>query len=287
MNRIVFFAALTFVGFSILIVIQRVQFYDNRLHVVFCNIGQGDAIFIRTPNGSDILYDGGPSDDVLNCLSKNMPFWDRDIELMILSHPHEDHLRGLISVIESYEVKAFMTEELSNKTASYKELVSRLRTHKIPTKYVLAGDFVRIASGLQLAVLGPSREYIQKTSPGGTIGESAEFASLILHLSSGEFDLLLTGDSQIEGLEEGVEGLEKSIEVLHVPHHGSRFGLGSRLIERINPQLAVISVGKNKYGHPSKEALRLLEEKNTKTLRTDQSGDIEIVSDGKNWRIKQ
>src|SRR3989337_4197125 len=93
-------------------VYQNIIYNDKKLHVVICNVGQGDAIFVRTPSGSDILIDGGPDDSVLNCLGKHMPFWDRTLELVMLSHPHTDHFMGLFSVLQNYKVTAFASENL-------------------------------------------------------------------------------------------------------------------------------------------------------------------------------
>ena len=90
-----------------ILVYQNITYNDKKLHVVICDVGQGDAIFIRTPSGSDILIDGGPDDSVLACLGKHMPFWDRTLEIMILTHPHADHLTGLIDVSKSYSVSAW------------------------------------------------------------------------------------------------------------------------------------------------------------------------------------
>ncbi len=85
---------------------------DGKLHLVFCDVGQGDAIYIKTPKGSDILVDGGPNEKVLDCLGRHLPFYDRDIELVVLTHPHADHFTGLISVLERYSVKKIVLENI-------------------------------------------------------------------------------------------------------------------------------------------------------------------------------
>lgn len=262
------------------------RFNDGRLHVVFCDVGQGDAIYLRTPKGIDVLVDGGPNDAVLGCLSSHMPFWDRTIELVFLTHPHADHLTGLISVLDRYTVLSFNTENLTNTTAGFRKLTETIRAKKIKSRYVGAGDTFRTKDGLSIRVLGPTESFLLTTSPEGVIGESGEFGSLITLVSFGEFRLLLTGDSQKEGLRDGLWRVGESVDVVQVPHHGSKTGLDADILTRIKPRFAVISVGKkNRYGHPNKETLKLLGDKDTKIVRTDQNGEIEIISDGKTFWV--
>lgn len=267
---------------------QYGKFIDNRLHVIFCDVGQGDAIHIRTPSGFDILVDGGPTDAVLSCLSESMPFWDRTIDAVVLTHPHQDHLAGLIPAIQRYTILSFYTENISNDSKSFGELLNLVKSSNIVFRYVYQGDLFRTKDGISFRILGPSKEFLRKTSPGGKIGEKSEFASVVTLVSYGSFETLLTGDSQTAGLKDALALTgSKSIEVLQVPHHGSKTGLDGSLLDILNPKFAVISVGKNnKYSHPTKQILDLLNENKIKVLRTDRDGKVEIVSDGKNYSIK-
>jgi len=272
--------------FLVFFVWQYIIFSNRQLHIIFCNVGQGDAILIRTPEGKQILLDGGPDDTVLRCVSDHMPFWDRNIELIILSHPHADHLNGLISVLDRYEVDHFITEPLENKTEGYKALLALVARRHIKKQDVLAGDVMRIEPEVLLSVLGPTKQYLERTSPQGSIGESSEFGSLITKFSYRDFDVLFTGDSQVSGLNAALKGETFEVDVLHVPHHGSKYGLDKKLMEGIDPKLSVISVGrKNRYGHPAPFILTLLQNHRVKYFRTDQDGDIEIVSDGKKFWV--
>ena len=284
-------AALLFLLGCILIY-QNITYNDKKLHVVICDVGQGDAIFIRTPNGSDILIDGGPDDSVLTCLGKHMPFWDRDLELVILTHPHSDHFIGLFSVLKSYKVKSFATEDLGNKTLGAGLLTDLIKRKAISARFVLAGDRFRLNDRVLLEIVGPTQEFIDQTSPGGTIGESGEFASVLTLVRYGKFSALLTGDSQASELS-GILPLhftqgqdDKPLDILQVPHHGSRFGLTAKILDILNPEIAIISVGKNSYGHPTPFILDLLKSANIKTFRTDQNGEVEVISDGVNFSIK-
>lgn len=109
---------------------QTIEFSDKKLHLVFCDIGQGDAIYIRTPDGDDILIDGGPNEKVLDCLASNMPIWDRKIEAIYLTHPDADHLTGLISVVNNYEVDYFGTSDAPKSTGVFKELNNALEANR-------------------------------------------------------------------------------------------------------------------------------------------------------------
>ena len=105
MKGFLFFALLTLIFLAGLFVLQAAQRDDGKLQIIFCDVGQGDAVLIRTPSGSDMLFDGGPNKKVLSCLSEYLPFWDRDIEMMFLSHPHADHLIGLLDVFDRYTLR--------------------------------------------------------------------------------------------------------------------------------------------------------------------------------------
>jgi len=287
MKKIVVIGFILLVSLGGIAAYQYAKFHDGKLHVVFCNVGQGDAIFIRTPKGMDILVDGGPDDSVLSCLSSNMPFWDRDLELVILTHPHADHLNGLISLLEHYKVDSFATENIKNNTGGFSRLMEKIKDENIKIRYVYAGDRFVFKDGVILKIAGPSKEFIKKTSPGGVIGERREFASVLSFIKYKGFEVLLTGDSQASGLNEGImDGRIGDIEVLQVPHHGSKTGLTSEILDSIKPELAVISVGKNNYGHPSEEEIKILRDRDIRILRTDLNGEIEIVSDGLSWGVR-
>lgn len=288
MKKIILLVSFSFFALGILFIYQYFKFNDGKLHVVICDVGQGDAIFIRTPQGSDVLIDGGPDNSVLACLSNHMPFWDRTLELVILTHPHADHFMGLFSVLKAYKVNIFATEDLENKTLGFSEFRKTIKDKNGSTRFVFAGDKFRLKDGVIFEIIGPTREFLSQTSPGGTIGETSEFGSVETLIRYKDFATLLTGDSQAEELGDAVERyIVKDIDILQIPHHGSRFGLTADILDILNPKIAVISVGaKNRYGHPAPFILDLLNSKNIKTLRTDQDGEVKIVSDGKTWKVK-
>lgn len=282
MKRIIFFISFITIILIAIFMYQYVRFYDNKLHLVFCNVGQGDAIFIKTPGGSTILIDGGPDKSILQCLSSHMPFWKRNISMVILTHPHADHLQGLLYVFDRYAVSTFVTENLKNTTFGYKEVLRKVQDNHISSQYVVAGNSVSIGT-VSVKIIGPTEDFLHTTSPNGMIGENKEFASIETLLTYGTFNALLTGDSQALELQNSLENNGSiSLSVLHVPHHGSASGLSREVLQMLNPKLSVISVGlHNLYHHPNPFTIALLKEAQIPIKRTDQDGEVEIISDGK------
>lgn len=268
-----------------ILVYQNITFNDKKLHVVICDVGQGDAILIRTPQGSDVLIDGGPDNSVLNCLGKHLPFWDRTIEIVVLTHPHADHLTGLIDVLKRYRVLVFGTGKIGNSTAAYRELIKLLEQNQIKQQFLYQGDKFTLKDGVILETLWPTQEWVdQNAGVGESLNENG--FSAIESLNYKNFSALFSADAQAEDLEK-IDSLVGEIDLLKVPHHGSKFGLNADILGILNPKIAAISVGKNnKYGHPTRFILDLFKSFNIKTLRTDQMGDIEIISDGQEFRVK-
>lgn len=287
MRKAIFVFVLILLSLGVFLSVHLIVFSDKMLHIVFCDVGQGDAILIRTPSGIVSVVDGGPDESIMNCLANHLPFWERTITLLLLSHPHADHYVGIIGILDRYKVKSFATEKLNNDTILFRALFERTKAHKLSTRHLYGGDAFRFKDGVTIRVLGPSREYLAQTSPGGQIGEKAEFASLVLLVSYGKFSVLLTGDSQASGIDDALRNSNVGkISVLQVPHHGSRTGLTKDILDRLKPGLAVISVGKNNYGHPSPEMIDLLRAKGIEQRETIKNGDIEIVTEGNGFILK-
>lgn len=258
------------------------MFYDGKLHIVFCDVGQGDGILITTPSSKQILIDAGPDQSIVDCLSKHMPFWDRTIEVALLTHPHADHFMGYYYVVDRYHIEQFATEKLMNKTDAFVGLVEKLREKKILMRYIVAGD--RWRSGeVMLTVAAPTDEFITSQNPDRFITNSAESASLVMQVTYGKFAALLTGDAPLDEMREigKVEGLD----ILQIPHHGSNTGVDGEVLATFSPHIAVISVGKNNYGHPTPQTLGLLKERGISVLRTDEKGTIDVMSDGLTFEV--
>lgn len=274
------------------------QLPDDQLHLVFCHVGQGDAALISYRT-TQILIDGGPAaGGVLECLSQNLPFYDREIEMMVLTHPEADHFTGLIDVIERYNVKQFVINGLAKDTSGFWSFREGVLAEGAPIYSPKAGDQLKVGP-LVFSVLWPrdklgselvwqSPTITDKTQVLGVATVTGELndTSIVLKLSFGDFDALLTGDISTEIEQEMGKGVyTEPVEVLKIAHHGSKYSTSSEFLGKLKPALAVISVGKNSFGHPTKEVLTRLRDNEIAILRTDKKGEIEIVSDGKSWQI--
>jgi competence protein ComEC len=261
---------------------------DEKLRLVFCDVGQGDATLMSWKN-YQVLVDGGPNEAVLECLGKNLPFWDRKIEVVALTHPQADHMTGLIEVVKRYEVGEMMAPWVVNETPEFWELRRRVMEKGIKVKELVKGDELRVG-GMRLKVLWPETRGGNELAWGG--GSEAEVlgasypgdvneVSLVLEGSFGKFDWLLTGD--VSEKEEGLMEVDE-VEVLKVAHHGSRYSTSEGFLEKVKPELAVISVGeRNRFGHPTATVLERLVETGAKVLRTDEEGTVVIASDDQRW----
>ena len=129
---------------------------DGKLHLVICDVGQGDAIFIRTPEGLDVLIDGGPDKKVLDCLARHMSFWDKTLEAVILTHPDADHITGLVDVIKRYYVISFYTQANSGRTQIYKLFESTLAEKKLSARFVMRGDVLGLGEDIELDIISPA-----------------------------------------------------------------------------------------------------------------------------------
>ncbi len=256
---------------------------DGKLHVTFLDVGQGDAIFIQTPRGQKILVDGGPSPTILlAALGRRVPFWERTIDLVVLTHPHDDHVSGLIPVLERYKVKAFLDGGQEHPTPTYTRCLELVQEKDIPYQLGRAGMQIQLGQRLRMQILHPQGEFLSGTH------SDVNNNSIVLRLAYGPISFLLTGDVEEEAeavLLSSNEDLASTI--LKSPHHGSETSLHPRFLEAVHPQLAVIQVGAdNEFGHPALTTLAKLEEHGVAVRRTDQNGTVEVVSDGERYWIK-
>lgn len=264
---------------------------DDLLHIYFCDVGQGDAVLIKTPQGRKILVDGGPGDQVLKCLSEALPFYDHDLDLVILTHPHADHLGGLIEVLRTYQIKKLIFQQVPYESADYQEFVDLVREKKLPVWEVVAGDILALDQQSRAEVWYPlSKEEIEvlDTPFDPYDGEDVNDSSIVFRLVCGGFETLLTGDAP-EAVQKLLlqQGTVKPSDVLKVAHQGAEDGLDKNFLEKVSPELTVISVGeKNRYGHPHKETLEELKNAGVVIRRTDEDGTIEVVSDCRTWWVR-
>ncbi len=250
------------------------------LEVNFFDVGQGDSVFIETPKNQQILIDGGPDSQVLARLAKEMPFWDRTIDLVILTHPEKDHMVGLLEVLKRYKVENILWTGIIRDTPEFEQWQREISEEGGNIKIAQAGQKV-IASKAILEILNPL-----ENMAGQELKDSNE-TSIVSRMSFGENSFLFTGDiyksDEVKLLGEGIN-LES--DILKISHHGSKTSTSKEFVEKVSPETAVISVGKdNSYGHPTQEVLDILKSYGIRILRTDQQGNIKIISDGKKLTI--
>lgn len=267
-NKIILFCILFEVSLGIVVfsLFQKAKTFK----VIFFDVGQGDAILIRTLDGQDILIDGGPDKTVVQKLGKFMPFYDRDIELMILTHPEKDHITGLITVLKRYKVKEIIISDVSKPTTFFKEWLKEVEKNKIPVKIAKEGDQIVIDNDTIFYVLHPKKEHIKRY----TVND----LSLVLRLKYKQIYFLFTGDISKKIELELIREKEIKSDLLKVAHHGSYTSSDLKFLQEVKPEYAVISVGeKNYFGHPHKKVLFNLERIGSKILRTDKLGDIKFI----------
>ena len=261
MSKVTRYMLIVMVLVVILLIIANTQI-DDDLHVYFLDVGQGDAILIRY-RGINILIDGGPNKKVLSGLGAAMPFYDRKIDLVLVTHSDADHLTGVIEVLNRYQVERVMWGGYQEHEL-YREFLSKLNGVEIVTPQntkILIDDF-------KLSVLWPDRDDLKTEEPNDL--------SLLVRLDlAGQAIALLTGDISSE-TERYLLVDEKYIkaDILKVAHHGSKNSSADDFLGAVSARYGIISVGENKYGHPTTEALERLNNKNVQILRTDEQGII-------------
>jgi competence protein ComEC len=247
---------------------------DGRLHVHFLDVGQGNAVFVQAPDGRQILIDGGPSPTVLlNQLAKVMPFWDRSLDLVVLTHADADHMIGLLPLMERYRVAQVLDvpeAAMSQWATPWLEALARpdvQHTHARRGMRLMVGQLV-------FTVLHPGA--IPITGSGSDSNNSA----IVLRLDYGQTSFLLASDAELPAeADMMVAGLPLRADVLQVAHHGSNASTSAPFLASVAPRIAIIQAGAgNRFGHPHPDLLGRLA--GVEVRRTDEHGRIEVVSDG-------
>jgi competence protein ComEC len=253
---------------------------DGRLHVWFLDVGQGDAIFIQTPSGRQVLIDGGASAQaLLGQMGAVMPFWDRSLDLVVLTHPDADHMDAQVAALGRYRATAaWMTAAGAASTASAAWQAAATAAGA-QVQIQAAGGWAEFGDGVAIWVLSPD-------APGFAGEDTDNENSLVAKLVYGEFSALLTGDAGAQAEAQlAARRAPLGSTVLKVAHHGSKFSTSEEFVRSVDPLLAVIQVGAgNDYGHPSPETLARLAEQTI--LRTDENGAIEVTSDGRQMWVE-
>lgn len=252
---------------------------EGTLFVAYLDVGQGDATLIQTPDGMQVLIDGGRNNTVLRGLTKYLGYFDRDIDIVIITHPDLDHIGGLIDVFKKYEIKTVLMTENVSETPAYKLLKRELEAENAELLFARRGQVFDLGVGphgtTTLAVLFPDRDPTHLES---------NTSSIVARLVYGEHEFIFSGDSPstIEEYLVSVDGAALRSDVLKIGHHGSKTSTAETYLSAVSPALAVISAGKdNRYGHPHPEVTGRLDERGIPYKNTADSGSVVVISDGK------
>lgn len=250
---------------------------NDYFKVIFFDVGQGDSSLIITPTGKTILTDGGPDNKVLRELGKELPFWVRHLDAVVLTHAHDDHLLGLIEVCRRYQIKQILYNNLDFNTPALTALTNTLRAEKIKLTVVYPGMVFNFGDNCQLQILAASKEQ----------GIDENDYSIVSSFNCLDRKVLFTGDAGLK-IEESLlnKKIDLKADILKISHHGSKTANSINFLQAVNPKLALISLGlNNKYKHPDSNIIERLKKIAVDIYRTDLSGSLVILANNKEISI--
>ena len=265
----VYLLDIIFVSCTLAYPLWQEKTYASNPEIIFLNVGQGDSILVQQGR-YQMLIDVGPDDSVIFSLSKYMPWYDRDIDILVLTHPHEDHIGGMYSVLEKYNVKKIYYNPVDYDNAGYRFLLQNYSDILIP---VSSGDNVRIDDIFGIVIYPFKKDTLQEQS------QNINNDSIVMLLYINEKKILLMGDAEQE-VEEKIIDLSflNNVFILKAGHHCSKSSSSDEFVKKISPEIAVCCCGRdNKFGHPSRETLEKFEKYGIKYFVTYESGDIKYV----------
>ena len=266
----------------LLVIVNVIIFYSlyyvsgTNLMVAFLDVGQGDAIFIKAPNGRQMLIDGGPNVSVLRELGQVMPFYDRSLDVIIATHADQDHIGGLVEVLKRFKVDLLIRSNATSSSAVYQELENLIKEKNIKEEIIISPEILTFDSGMELDIIFPDKD---------TAGWDTNDSSIVSKLIYGGKSFLLTGDlpQKMEKYLVGKYGNFLKSDVLKVGHHGSKNSSSELFVGTVAPTYSVISAGlNNRYGHPARETLDTLNKFGGQILETLGQGMVSFDSDGRN-----
>ena len=295
------FSLVTIIGLSLIKV-----WPDSKVHVVFCDVGQGDAVLI-TYQFTQLLIDSGPDAKVLKCLQKNIPFFDKTIEIVIATHPDKDHIGGFPAVFGHFRANDFFVLGVAKNTddfRAFRNSVIQLQQQGT-TLWFPNFQTIKIAEAVELEIITPRQSIGSKNLFSSQLTESQlstyfdehtrkyhsiNDISIATLLKVGKYTHLLMADVETTGEHSLMRSkVLPKVDVLKAGHHGSKTSTTQALLDQTRPEYVVISSGKNnRYGHPHAEVVKRIEALPSKMLRIDELGQIEWTSDGSTfqWNYK-
>jgi competence protein ComEC len=254
--------------------------HSSKLLISFLDVGQGDGIYIKSPNGIEVVIDGGPDQKILSELGAMRAFFDRTIDMIVVTNPDKDHYAGFIDILGRYKIKQLIEPGTLSSTPTYQAFKEKIKAKGVEEIIGKRNDKIILDKdrNIYFEVLFPDRD---------ASGMSSNEGSLVMKLVYGETCVMLQGDS-VSGIEEYLLSTHNdnvSCQILKTGHHGSRTSTSKTYVKAVSPEFAILSLGKeNRYGHPHKEVLQVLEDARVQVLRTDLLGRITFVSDGMRWQ---
>jgi len=287
---------------------------STKLKIIFCSVGQGDAAVVSRGFTQVLIDAGPPSSKTSDCLSRHLPFFDRRLEAVIVSHPQTDHFGGLPQVLGRYLVEKFIFNGLAGDSRAWADLSRLVEKEGSRIITLSAGDKLKIGQveidvlwpkkSCELCVMGYGSGVSSEDEPsqpvlGVASSRDLNADGLVFKLAYGNFSALFTGDigerEEIEmaktaAMAKTAENSNHSnrsnhLTVLKVAHHGSKTSSSVEFLAAVRPELAVIEVGKNSYGHPADEVIERLTTVGARVLRTDKDGDVVVETDGEKWQV--
>lgn len=264
---------------------------NNDLEIDFLNVGQGDSVLIKLTNQATIIIDGGPSTDLVQKVSSQLPYYQKTIDLLVLTHPHDDHLAGLLDLVKRYQVKKILQTNALYNSAIYSEWQREIKQLKIPVIEAMAGEVLNFGQDnqLQLRVLYPL------TNISGQQFKNINNSSIVLKLTYGQTRVLFSADAEKEDEQAMIdfaarcncgEQYNLSAQVLKVGHHGSSTASSENYLQAVNPEEAIIQLGKdNKFGFPHLTTRYRLARAKVRIWRNDLNGVIKLISNGQGYSI--
>ena len=251
---------------------------NGNLEVSYLDVGQGDSAYIRV-NDFDILIDAGPRSNVDDLMEQLEAKDIDDFEMIIATHPHEDHIGGMVKVFERYNVENFYMPKVTHTTKTFENMVNAVANEGIKIQTIKEGMSFDLGGGAKIDVYSPIYESYEEFND----------YSPIMKLTFGETELIFTGDAEAHAEQDVIAKYPNNLtaDVLKFGHHGSSTSSTNEFLQAVSPEYGIISCGvDNKYGHPHRETLDKISKYNIKAYRTDTQGQINLTSDGKNIVIK-
>ena len=249
------------------------------LTISFLDVGQGDSILIETPDGFEMLVDGGPNAAVLRQLSKERSFFDREIDVVVTTHPDLDHIGGLVDVLKRYKVQTILRTENENDKSAAEAFAAAAQKESAEEILADAGQVLQLGASTTIQIFSPTGDERQWES---------NASSIVLRVVYGNTSFMLTGDApqEIEDYLVKTYGTQLDSDVLKLGHHGSKTSTSEAWLDTVTPRYTVVSAGlDNKYGHPHQDVMQRVFARNIQTSHTGTDGTVTFYSDGtKVWR---